>query len=118
MKRRAPLLAACALAAAACGVVKSRPSAEAVRPGLQKEAEAFKADAEKMPALGLKTTWKIASVEVQEQADNDDRPFRGVVRFRIETEKQEPDGVVRSEAIEKTFNYVYDATAGKWTFGS
>jgi hypothetical protein len=117
MKRRVPFLAACALAAAACGVVKPKPSADAVRPGLQKEAETLKADAEKMPALGLKTTWKIVAVEVQEQAGNDDRPFRGVVRFRIETEKQEPDGL-RTQAIEKTFNYVYDATAGKWTFGS
>jgi hypothetical protein len=116
MKRRALLVAFC-LAAAACGAGKPKVTRESVQPGLQKEAESLKADAEKMPALGTRTTWKIVSVEVQEQPDNEARPFKGTVRMRIETERQGVDGL-QSDAIEKTFGYVYNADAGKWTFGS
>jgi hypothetical protein len=116
MKRRALLVAFC-LAAAACSAVKPRLAPADVRPGLQKEAESLQADGEKMPGLGARVTWRILSVEVQEQPDNTARPFRGTVRMRIESERQEPDGT-KSDAIEKTFTYVYDAAAGKWTFGS
>lgn len=118
MKRRALLVAFCCLAAAACSAVKPKLTPADVRPGLQKEAEALQADGEKMPGLGARVTWRILSVDVQEQPDNEARPFRGTVRMRIESERQEPDGTAKSDAIEKTFSYAYDAAAGKWTFGS
>src|SRR5262245_31789899 len=116
MKRRA-LLAAFVLAAAACGPAKPKVTRDAVQAGLQKEAESLKADAEKMPALGTRTTWKIVSAEVTEQPGNVSRPFKGTVRMRIETERRGVDGL-QTDAMEKTFGYVYDADAGKWTFGS
>lgn len=125
MKRRATstcgrlegaLLLAFTLAALGCGAAKPTLTRESVLPGLQKEAETLKADAERMPDLGTRSTWKIVSVDLKEQPDNAERPFRGTVRMRIETQRRDTEAP-QTDAIERTFDYVYDAAAGKWTFG-
>lgn len=106
-----------ALLCAACSVVGTKgPSRESVTPLLHNEAAALKRDGEKMdPGLGVKATWTIKTVDVQEQAGNDSQPFRGTVRFVINSQTMEPTGVVEHN-FERTFNYVYDAKLGKWLF--
>jgi hypothetical protein len=85
---------------------------------LQKEAETMKAAAEKpdpkFAPLGVKSTWTVAAVEVQEQAGNKSQPFRGTIRFRIESEMKEFDGTPLKQTLDKKFDYVYDVAAKKW----
>jgi hypothetical protein len=81
---------------------------------LQSEAEGLKRDGEKpLPGMGVTSVWAIEAVEVQEQKD-DNRPWRGTVRFRIESSMREPDGTISKDTIKKTFNYAYDAPLKKW----
>jgi hypothetical protein len=118
MKRRALLAALSAAAlATACSTPKPKATQADVRPGLQQEADRLKADFEKMPGLGAQVTCRVVSLDIQEQADNPARPFRGTVKMNIESARQEPDGM-KVSAIEKTFSFVYDAETAKWTFGS
>ena len=116
-RRQAGLLIPLVLLTVACSAVgKKKVTREAVLPELQKEAEAMKRDGEKMnPSLGVKATWTIHAVDVQEQAGNASQPFRGSVKFRINSQAQEPTGVVEHN-FERTYNYVYDAALGKWLF--
>jgi hypothetical protein len=114
-------LVACALAialgAAACKKAISRgPSKEAVTAAPQAEAASMKRDGEKLdPNLGVKATWTIAALDVLEQPGNANQPFKGTVRFKINSQTMEPTGLVESN-FERTFNYVYDAPLGKWLF--
>jgi hypothetical protein len=120
--RRMPILKRAAIVfcavgvAASCSVFKSvtRPSKESVQAALQTEAEGMKRDGEKpMPGMGVKSLWTIEGIDIQEQKD-DNRPWRGTVRFRIDTAMREPDGTISKDSIKKTFNYVYDAPMKKW----
>ena len=96
------------------GVVSKGPTKEAVTAALQNEAAGMKRDGEKMdPALGVKATWNITGVDVQEQKGNSAQPFTGSIRFRINSRMDEPTGPVETN-FDKTFNYVYDAKLGKW----
>ena len=105
-----------ALALVACGEKKpERPSRETVLPLLQKEAASIKADGEKVnPALGVKSTWNVDAVEVQEQPGNDAQPWRGSIRFRIETKMREPDGTETNDRLDKKFDYAYEQATGQW----
>jgi hypothetical protein len=104
-----------ALAAVACGGAKDPAlTREAVLSSLQQEAQSLKTDGEKLdPKLGVTATWTVKSIEVQEDPDAA-RPWRGSVRFRIESKTKEWDGSVLTHEFEKTFNYQFDAAAKRW----
>jgi hypothetical protein len=115
LTRAAVVFSAVALAAS-CSVFKSvsRPSKETVQAALQTEAEGLKRDGEKpMPNMGVTSVWTIEGIDIQEQKD-DTRPWKGTVRFRIDTSMREPDGTISKDSIKKTFNYAYDAPLKKW----
>lgn len=107
------------LAVAACGPKpEPKPTRDQVLPSLQQEAARMKADGEKMPAgVGVQATWTIVAVDVQEQAGNDAKPFKGTVRFKIASSAQALGGQA-PQSFEKKFDYVYDAAQKKWLFGS
>jgi hypothetical protein len=116
--RFAALLVAAACVGAACSKSSSKGAVtrESVTPLLQQEADTLKRDGEKLdPNFGVKATWTVRGVEVQEQAGNASQPFRGTVRFVINSQTQEPTGIVEHN-FERTFKYVYDAKLGKWLF--
>ena len=50
---------------------------------------------------------KEPGIDIEEQKD-DNRPWKGTVRFRIDSAMREPDGGIARDSIKKTFNYVYD----------
>jgi hypothetical protein len=108
------LAAACAGAACSKSSSKGAVTRETVTPLLQQEAAALKRDGEKLdPTFGVKATWTVRGVEVQEQAGNTSQPFRGIVKFVINSQTQEPTGIVEHN-FERTFKYAYDAQLGKW----
>jgi len=114
--RRGVVVVAAVAVAASCSVFKSvtRPSKESVQAALQTEAEGLKRDGEKpMPNMGVRSLWTIEGIDIQEQKD-DDHPWKGTVRFRIDSAMREPDGSITKDSIRKTFNYVYDAPLKKW----
>jgi hypothetical protein len=115
LTRAAALLSAVAVCAS-CSVFKSinRPSKETVQAALQTEAEGLKRDGEKpIPNMGVRSVWTIEGIDIQEQKD-DNRPWKGTVRYRIDSAMREPDGTISKDSIKKTFNYVYDAPLKKW----
>jgi len=118
LTRSALLLAAAAALTVSCNLFKTgppKPSREAAQSALQAEAETLKRDGEKpMPGMGVKSLWTIEGIDIQEQPKNDTNPWRGTVRFRIDTAMREPDGNITKDSIKKTFNYVYDAPMKKW----
>ena len=109
-------VAAFALLSSAClKMLDPRLRRDAVLPLLQKEAESLKKDGEKVdPALGVRSTWNIESVEVKEQPGNDTNPWAGTIRFRIESRMQEVDGSIVTQSFEKRFEYVYNSTLRRW----
>jgi hypothetical protein len=114
--RRGAVVVAAVAVAASCSVFKSvtRPSKESVQAALQTEAEGLKRDGEKpMPNMGVRSVWTIEGIDIQEQKD-DDHPWKGTVRFRIDSAMREPDGSITKDSIRKTFNYVYDVPLKKW----
>jgi hypothetical protein len=114
--KRAAVVSAVVAVAVSCSVFKSvtRPSKETVQAALQADAESLKRDGEKpMPNMGVRSVWTIEGIDIQEQKD-DNRPWKGTVRFRIDTAMREPDGTISKDSIKKTFNYVYDAPLKKW----
>jgi hypothetical protein len=82
---------------------------------LQQEAQKMKADGEKVPDVGVKATWNIAGVDVVEEPGNAAQPFRGTIRFRIESATHAIDGPA-TQSFEKRFDYVYDAAQKRWLF--
>jgi hypothetical protein len=113
---RHAVLVAAALALCCGKVVNKGPSKDAAAALLQTEAAAMKRDGEKLdPSFGVKATWTIEKVDVQDQPGNDSQPFKGSVRFKINSLTEEPTGPVQTN-FERTFNYVYDAKMGKWLF--
>ena len=110
------VLVVAALVGVACGEKgPARPTREVVLPLLQQEAASIKADGEKVnPALGVKSTWNIEAVDVQEQPENKDQPWHGTIRFKIETKMRDADGTETNDRLDKRFNYAYDLATGKW----
>lgn len=118
MNRRASL---CVLAlgipavVASCTKKPSGPTREEVLLALQQEAQSLKADGEKMdPALQVTNTWTVSSVDVQEQPGNKAEPFRGIVKYDVETRTREWDGTVLADKKQKSFNYAYLNATRKW----
>lgn len=106
---------ALALAVLSCAKKPSGPTREEVLPALQQEAQVMKKEAEKMdPALQVTNVWTIANVDVQEQAGNKAEPFKGTIRFDVETRTKEWDGTVLADKKQKSFNYAYVAATKKW----
>jgi hypothetical protein len=111
---RHAVLVAAALALCCGKVINKGPTKDAVTALLQNDAAAMKRDGEKLdPSLGVKATWTIAGVDVQEQPGNDSQPFKGSVRFKINSRSDDPTGPVETN-FERTYKYVYDAKLGKW----
>ena len=110
------LLAVLAVAAgvACSGGVPKGSDLEAAKAALQKEAEGLKRDGEKMdPALGVKATWNITSVDVKEQPGNAARPLAGTIKFRINSQMREPTGITEHN-FERSFEYEYDTAIKMW----
>lgn len=113
---RSVVVLSAAAVCASCSVFKSvnRPSKETVQAALQTEAEGLKRDGEKpIPGTGVRSVWTIEGIDIQEQKD-DNRPWRGTVRFRIDSAMREPDGTISKDSIKKSFDYAYDAPLKKW----
>lgn len=117
MKARKAVLLVLAVALAVLGCAKAEPKAtrEQVLPLLQQEAARMKADGEAVPDVGVKATWTIAGVDVAEQAGDEARPFKGTIRFRIESSTHALEGPA-TQSFERKFDYVYDAAQKKWVF--
>lgn len=116
MQRQALAVLAVAVAAAACsGGAPSKSDREAATAALQKEAEGLKRDGEKMnPSLGVKATWTVTGVDIQDQAGNANQPFTGTIKFRISSRNlHDPTGVTEHN-FERSFKYVYDAGLKQW----
>ena len=111
------LLAVFAVAAAvACsGGAPTGSDREAAVAALKKEAEGLKRDGEKMdPALGVKATWNITSVDVKDQPDNAARPLAGSIKFRISSRNaHDPTGATEHN-FERSFEYEYDSGLKIW----
>ena len=116
--KRAILVLLTVAVAVSCSIFKGgagKPSREAAQAALQAEAEGLKKDGEKpIPGMGVKSIWTIEGIDIQEQPKDENQPWRGTVRFRIDTAMREPDGTISKESHQKTFNYVYDAPLKKW----
>jgi hypothetical protein len=116
MDRRAlAVLVSISVCAGCSGGAPSKSEREAATAALQKEAEGLKRDGETMnPALGVKATWTVTSVDVQDQAGNANQPFTGTIKFRISSKNaHDPTGVTEHN-FERTFKYVYDAGLKVW----
>jgi hypothetical protein len=109
------VLCAAAVAAGACKKAEPKPTVQDVQPALQQEAQKLKADGEKVPDVGVKSTWTIAGVDVVPQAGNEAQPFAGTIRIKIESETHALEGP-QTQTLEKKFNYVYDTAQKKWLF--
>ena len=114
--RRAAALLSTVAVCASCSVFRSvnRPSKETVQAALQAEAEGLKRDGEKpIPNLEVRSVWTIEGIDILDQKD-DNRPWKGTVRFRIDSAMREPDGTISKDSIKKSFDYAYDAPLKKW----
>ncbi|MCG6927926.1 MAG: hypothetical protein LJF30_21795 [Acidobacteria bacterium] len=106
-----------AVALAGCSRKPKGPDREALVTQLQQEAEALKAENENQDtSLGVRATWTIESVDVEEQPDNAEAPWRGTIRFKIKSETDDLDGKVDVHEFEKEFDYVFNPTIQKWVF--
>ena len=92
------------------GVTKDKLLAE-----LRLEAQSLKVNGEKVdPKLPLQTTWTMVDAQIKDQPDNIVFPYKGTVRFKIETKTRDVDGSVTTDQFEKSFDYMYDPKAKKW----
>ena len=112
------ILGVALLGLASCGPRGPKaPGREVVTPLLQQEADALKADGEKLdPVLGVKATWAIAGIDVTERPDDRDRPWAGTIRFKIRSETKDTDGAVVVDEFDRRFDYVYSASLQRWIF--
>lgn len=93
------------------------PGREALVALLQQEAQALKSDGEKLdPVLGVRATWVIEGIDVQERPGDADRPWAGTIRFRIRSETKDADGSVEVDEFERQFHYVYTTSLNRWIF--
>jgi len=106
-----------AVALIGCSRKPKGPDREALVAQLQQEAEALKAENENQDAsLGVRTAWTVESVDVVEQPDNAEAPWRGTIRFKIKSETDDTDGRVEVHEFDKEFSYVFNPTIQKWIY--
>jgi hypothetical protein len=108
------LLVLAALAACSDAKKEAPPQAD-VESLLRERAEKEKreAEADVNPALGVTITWTIQEVQVRPQPGNDAQPYAGTIRFLIESQTPELDGVA-TERFDRSYEYVWDASTGAW----
>jgi hypothetical protein len=110
------IFTALVLAVSCKEILKKDPPPQAEVEALLKQAaeeEKRQAEADVNPNLGVKVTWTIQSVEVRPQPDNDAEPYVGNVRYIIESETPELDGVA-TERLERNYVYVWNAESATW----
>ena len=108
-------LLAVAIAAGGCKGPFGGPSKDEVTAELRKEAESFKQKGEQSdPILRLKSTWNIEGVDVVEQPEKENRPYRGTIRFKIITTMRDADGSETNDRLDKQFTYEYDVREKRW----
>ncbi|MGH9321395.1 MAG: hypothetical protein ACRD21_08535 [Vicinamibacteria bacterium] len=115
---KAVVLMLAALLALSCrDIMKKAPPPQAEVEALLKqraEQEKREAEADVNPNLGVKVTWTVKSVEVRPQPGNDAQPYVGNVRFVIESQTPELDGVA-TERLERNYGYVWNVETSAWT---
>jgi hypothetical protein len=94
---------------------KAAPPQAEVEALLKQRAETEKreAEADVNPNLGVKVTWTIQSVEVRPQPANEAEPYLGTIKFVIESQTPELDGVA-TERLERSYEYAWDPATGAW----
>ncbi len=109
---------ALSLLAAGCGAKAPQgPTREAVTASLQKEADRFKADGEKLdPVLRVKATWTIEGLDITERPNDPVNPWAGTIRFKIRSDTKDTDDKVETVEFEKRFDYLYSTTINGWVF--
>lgn len=112
----AVLLAAALSPAAGCGRRGAGgPSREELTSLLRQEAQAMKATGETLdPVLGVKASWTVSELTVSERPGDADRPWAGVIRFRIRAETKDSDGSVQVDEMDKRYEYLWSASLGRW----
>jgi len=99
-----------------CSAVKKAPPPQAeVEAQLKQRAETEKreAEADVNPNLGVTVTWTIQSIEVRPQPGNDAEPYVGTIKFVIESQTPELDGVA-TERLERSYEYAWDPATAAW----
>lgn len=106
------------LTALGCGLAGPKgPTREEVTTLLQQEANSLKQDGEKLdPVLGVKATWNIVGLEINERPDDPDKPWAGTIRFRIRSETKDTGGKVEVDEFDKRFDYLYTTSVKRWIF--
>jgi hypothetical protein len=104
-----------ALAASCSSKQKEADTKQALLAELRQEAQSLKINGERVdPHLPVKSTWTLVDAQIKDQPDNIVFPYKGTVRFRIETRTRDVDGSVASDSFEKSFDYMYDPKLKKW----
>jgi hypothetical protein len=109
---------ALSLVASGCGSKAPKgPTREVVTASLQKEADRFKADGEKLdPVLRVKATWTIEGLDVTERPNDPDNPWAGTIRFKIRSDTLDTDNKVLTDETQKRFDFIYSMTINGWVF--
>jgi hypothetical protein len=109
---------ALAAVTAGCGIGKPKgPTREAVTAALQQEANALKADGEKLdPVLRVTAIWNVEGLDITERPNDADRPWSGKIRFKIRSETKDTGGKVVVDEFNRQFDYVYATSVNRWIF--
>ncbi len=94
---------------------KDPPPREHVAALLQQEADTMKREGESdiNPSLGVTVIWTIQSVDLHEQLENEAEPWAGTIRFEIESQTPELDGMA-TERFERSYDYVWELEYERW----
>ena len=62
----------------------------------------------------MSSAWNIEAVEVAEQPNDPASPWKGTIRFRIETRTKDFDGSTVKDQSQKRFEYLWSSALGRW----
>jgi hypothetical protein len=104
--------------ASGCGPKAPKgPTREVVTASLQKEADRFKVDGEKLdPVLRVKATWTIEGLDVTERPNDPVNPWAGTIRFKIRSDTLDTDNKVLTDETQRRFDFLYSTTINGWVF--
>jgi hypothetical protein len=109
------LLVAAVLGLSCSSKQKEAETREKLLGDLRAEAQSLKVNGEKVdPMLPVKSIWTLVDAQIKDQPDNIVFPYKGTVRFKIQTQTRDVDGSVATDAFEKSFDYMYDPKLKKW----